>query len=655
MRELATFVLAALVFIGAPLHSAQAANDADGTVNVYGPDKSYSIRVGRKKFTSFFMDAQSPVRVDVPRSGKLVLNFYQLQKKKNAPKGSIEFSLDGTPPLGVRLNGKSSRKIKMIGKPGRLAKPIKRVDMVGDGSHIVNLTAVGSTQVAVVVAFYIATRMKPLPVVLQKGPPPEKAEEPAAVAMDNPAPPPVLDPSGPNDDAGPVVTDPPLDDDPTIVEEIAAANADATPLDPAASALQARITAGEIRDGLVHKHTSLVVVRNEGDETHTMHLVQPSQPYDIMLAGPGVLSLRIQQLTGAATKLLEAGKKYSIVVLENDVMLRNLDIVGEYADKWSVEGDSSAAVAQPRQYRFEIGGKEARLAMHVPEDLPTGVLMEYSFEAGERTSGMDVLALGLEGMGGMSLIPDTTVTEIDMRETVVEKVVYLGGEQQEYFGLGARAGVVVPIWGGEPAMGGGVELRFIIPFLERMFAIGVEIEVQHQTLVVSAADPRGAELNASATALGVPLFGAIHWRMRARRDVSGLCCARGRRDLGARQLRVAGGQARRERGGSRRAAARRHRSELGAGLARGWMPDTRCTRPPTLLECCKTMTPAVSPSGSSIVWDSNNALLCVAPRRRFRVLTPNRGRSRSVARGQLVSTRGLDLCGSRRRGSRVVL
>ena len=432
-----------------------------------------------RRGTAFVVKPNEQLQATVSGQGKLAVVVYQVLSGDQAT-GNVtaNVNLDGKAQKPITFKGKMTSTVSLVGPDSpSVTSPTSVTLAIATGSHtLVVAIPASSTGAVIELQHYPKGSKKAVPVEVVKSTPPAVVEAPA------PAP----------------IRPPPT--------ELAAA-----PMAPGGAATQSTedlIKSGAIRDGLVGTYPEVKIADAEANTSTIFYRASPDAPFQFMVDGPGVVTVSVHRLIVAGSIAARAEK---LTILENDVLLQAVDVDTMPSERYGVADVPGLRAAGLREYRLTIATKLARLAFQPPDTATQGMAMRYAFEPQEKSP---ALALTLElgdDSGGGSLVANTTVTEVAVRENVVrvEKVVRVAGEGGEFLGVGLGGGVVTPTWGGRPAPTADLEVRFSLPFAKRRFAIGLNVGGLRQDLRVNIADPQGGSIPAGSIALVFPLTGSF--------------------------------------------------------------------------------------------------------------------------------------------------
>ncbi len=428
----------------------------------------------RKPMAGYLFRGSEPIELVVQGPTNLVLTLQQALKAHSAaPAVEVDLVVDDRSER-VTLPGKPWKRGRIDGRPDLMLTVPKPVTLrLGGGAHLLRLVSTGEGHL-VRVDHQAGRASEPAVVVLDLAPP--------AVAVAPPVSAPVA------------VVSPPAPAPPTPAP---------APAKPAAgSPIEERIARGELRDGLLTSYPTLSLTHRETGERRLFQQVAAEQSYAVAVGGPGILTVRLHPLlkNGAAGS-------YALVILENDVVLQTLNGALSPDGAWTVEAAHGAKVGEPRELRLKIGAKPSRLVFQISRAAQAGMAIGYRFEA-EKVSLAD---LSFDDEGPTSL-PPTLLTEVDLREMVVEKVVYRD-TSSGFLGVAVGAGAVMPAAGGAPAIAADVELRLTLGFISRLLAAGVVSGASQHVMSVRFADRDGAILDVRSTVLAVPMLGKLSFRL----------------------------------------------------------------------------------------------------------------------------------------------
>jgi hypothetical protein len=460
------------------------------------------IKSKKRRATGILVGPGQELKLDLDGPGKLGVIVYQaLSGGVRTAKTAVIVNtfLDGEARRGISYKGKRDRRAKVFGPSSPpITKPKGATVKIPAGVHAVEIQVPAASTPAVVELQYYPAGFEtyaPLDIV----PPPD---EMGPVAGAPAAPPPVGPPP-------PALGGPPPVEEPPMPAMLAAEPVDAA-ADPAA-ALEARVRAGEMRDALVGAYDTLSIREQGAPMGEAFSKATLDTPFTFIVDGPGTVTLRVHRLIGTDS----SSGDIQLTVLENDVLLQSLDVDAQVAARHSIVGSAALQPGTPKEYKLKLGQKLSRFVIQLSENAVDGVAMRYSFEPAEKSSAMALtLDLGDElGMGAADLTGGTVLTEVALREKVVEvkveveKVVRVGGD--EFLGIAAGGDLIAPQARIAPAFGGGVELRLSLPFADRMFSLSIASSFLQQQLEANTADPRGAQLETRTGIMLIPITAGL--------------------------------------------------------------------------------------------------------------------------------------------------
>ncbi|MEE8408246.1 MAG: hypothetical protein V3T05_01450, partial [Myxococcota bacterium] len=480
---------------------------------------SGTLKQGRKKRSVYFADPGAPLELQMSGAGKLALVIHQVlpAKKLERKKLTVSVSADGGSARTVTVLGRVLRKGSLEGgATSVVSNPKKHFEKLGPGDHTITVSVPeGTLGVAVRIEWYPAGFNKAAPVVVE----PRKASAAMLAAIadlddddddDIEAPPPPTTP--PAATMVPIASVPPPEPPPSgpPPTEIAATPVAETPPTPQSleEALAKRIAAGEVRDGLIGTWATLEVTHTRKPEKRTFHHVPEEKSFTVLVDGPGLLTIRLHRLIDPAQAANEAGKQYSVVILEDDVVLQQLSGVTELSQTWELGPSSSSAglvLSEPKEYRLKVGNRKSKLALQISESAD-GMAIQYSFSA--ETLSLASMDLGFddeddedEDIGPIAPVaPKPTVV---MEVAVAERIII--EEKDNFIGFAAQAGIVVPAAGGDPVTTVGADVRFGLPFAGGAITVGAHAGYHRHTLQANNGET-GAPVRVRSRTDSVPLF-----------------------------------------------------------------------------------------------------------------------------------------------------
>jgi hypothetical protein len=483
-----------------------------------------TLRQGRKAQAVVTLKPQEKLDISFSGAGKLAIVLFNALPKKSSERTSaiVTVSVDGGPIKRVTLPTRLNRKGNLKADIGPLvSKPKKHFTKLRAGDHTADLEVIsGALGVAVRVEWYPLGHRKPAPLVFEPAgdmvatvpdldedegvtPPPAPDLPPAAdmapIASSAPpvapdAPPPPTEPVTPAEEtaAAPVVTEPPP---PTP------APASTSP----AAELEKKIASGEIRHGLIGTFDPLELVDTREGDRNTFHRVKEHQSYSILVAGPGELTVRLHRLIDPAKKQEAEGTPYSIVILENDVVLQQLSGTTEASQNWQIDPAFNAdglLLSEPKEYHLKVSANQSRLALQISE-APLGMAIRYDYAA--ETMSLAAMDLGFDDedddLGPIG--PATSKPTVVMEVAVTEKVII--EERPGFIGLAVQAGTVIPAAGGDPVIAGGTDVRFALPFVQGL-TVGAHAAYHRHTMQTNVGDLDGVAVRPRSSTHTVPLF-----------------------------------------------------------------------------------------------------------------------------------------------------
>ena len=498
------------------------------------------LKKGRKKKPVYLIPAATTILIEMSGYGNLALVFHQQLSRKKSERNSVvvQVAADGRDPREVKISTKVQKRMSIeTDKRGLISKPGSRVEKLGGGDHRIEITgpAEGPPIIAVI-EFYAGGSKHKSPVVIEEAAAPDPSLLAAAMDFDDDddaappppaAPPPVAPPPAePAEPAEPAI--PPTSAEPALasapLNPVAAEPAvpSAKPLTDVLAAVSRkkesirdatvrRVNSGEIRDGLLGEYPEVSVVYEKTGETTLFGRVGEEKSYSIMVGGPGELVVRVHRIVDPAKTPTDGGS-YSIVILENDVLLQQLSGTTERSSVWLLQSAETEGllISEPKEYRLKVGAKKSALALQIA-DAPEGMLIRYTYAA--ETATLAAMDLGFDDeddeddMGFVAPVQPTVVMEVDVREALVIE------EAPSFLAFGARVGAALPMTGANPGLIVGGEAVFTLPFLDRMFAIAATGAFMQNDLGLQILDPTGAAVDTTTTVMAVPVVAKLIFRM----------------------------------------------------------------------------------------------------------------------------------------------
>lgn len=481
------------------------------TVRVTSHSERLSIRVGKARRSVFVATAEQPLKLEIEGPGRLKLELRRVmgRKQKKVKRARVQVIVDGK-AARVKVGGPTDAAARVPPKHGiGLSAGTSTTRKLAAGPHTVEVVALpGARGVAVFVVFRMPGHAKPIPVIVA----------PAAAGGDALALTPLQTPLIDAKDEVPPIQTPEVASGEAVMPEAPKAE----PEPPPAPTVKERIAAGEIRHGLESQHDELTLVHENGERRES-HLATNDRPFVILVDGPCEITIRMHRLIDSAEGKAAQGTEYSIVLLEDDVVLQQVRGKTEVSSVWKIDPASGLGwltVAKPKEVRLQVATKVARLAFLVSDSVRGGMAMSYEFTGAEKSLASSMLLSLDDDEDGIGLnLPPTIVTEVDIKETVIERIVYRG--KKEFLGLGLRAGAVVPPWGGQPSLAAALEITFALPFAGQAFALGLEGGFQRHDLSAAAPDELGGVVSTRATVNSVPILGLVSGRLRLSQSFRG--------------------------------------------------------------------------------------------------------------------------------------
>jgi hypothetical protein len=482
----------------------KAARPLPAPIRVQTTASPIDVKLKKKVAKAVLLAPGQELSIELPGAGTLAVVAYQaLEGGKTVGSVLANTFVDGKPQAGVSFKGAKLAGASFVGQKGVTpSKPKSALLRISGGTHVVTVRVPSASAAVAIEIVYTPTGSKvaapvevsaQAPRVAPELPPPAAPPPALMVASEPSAPPPA--PEAPS--APPTLAAAPVGSGP-------ATSAPATPQ----TDIERRIAAGELRNGVVGTYTPLAIRASEGAEPAMFFRALSDKPFVFVCDGPGIATVRVHWLAGKEDP--SGGVK--LTLLENDVLMSTVDVDTAVAPGASIAGNTQLRVSAAKEYKLTIGPKVSRFAVQPSDNATAGVAVTYSFEAKEKTSSMALtLDLGDE-MGGGDMAGATMLTEVSVRERVieVEKVVHVEAGE-EIVGVAAVGGIVAPEWRGLPAYAAGIEIRLN---LSRWFALSLEAIGQRQDLAIEVADPSGVTVPAGTNVLALPL--TAQWVTRIR-------------------------------------------------------------------------------------------------------------------------------------------
>jgi hypothetical protein len=447
-----------------------------------------NLKLKRRRATGVLVEPGGELTVAFSGAGRLGILVYQAlgarQKKGSAPV-TVLWNVDGGARRRISFTGSIDRQARVSGPASKaLSQPRGATARVGDGGHRASFEVPAGTTAAVIELRWY----------------PGKAKNPASVRMVTVAaselgPPP----------ASPQPLPPP--GAPATPRESPAVQVAAGARPTTAKEIEKQIAAGGIRDGVVGAYT-MIAIRNVNDGSSGWFArASADRPYAFVVDGPGDVTVRVHRLASGSEVL---PRSETLTILENDVLLKTLDLDLPISDSLEVVGATSLATSAIQEYKLGLGPRVSRFTFQPSEASASGIAIQYSFEPEDKNSAMaltmdlgDDLGLGDE-LGGTTNITQVAVRE-KLVQVVTEKVVRVGDARSEILGVAVTAGSSIPTWGGAPVPAAGLELQWVLPFGDGAWALSAEGSAQWHTLSSRGVDSTQAELHSRAEVWLVPV------------------------------------------------------------------------------------------------------------------------------------------------------
>ncbi|MBI5509650.1 MAG: hypothetical protein HY903_12930 [Deltaproteobacteria bacterium] len=479
----------------------------------------------KKQTTAYVVDTGKPLKLELKGPGKLTINIHQLMPGgKGIKKPSYEVVVDRAKPKAVVPADQPAKAVKLVGRgPDKISTPKTWSEKLSAGAHVVQVSAPKAGPAAVVtLEFYPTGAKSPAPIIIV-----EEASKrdlmASAAALDDDdepiqaSPPPVPPPPTPVVAPPPVVPEPPVvAEPPPPVETVVAAPAAPEPVAETPEAqVKRRVAAGEIRDGLLETYDEIAVVKKDTREETQFYRVAQEKSFSFMVAGPGEVTVRLHRIIDPPAAAESENKSYTVVMLENDVVLQQLGGVTKQSNTWEVKAVGLGVtryLSEPKEYKLKIGPQNSRLQFQIAE-APEGMAVRYSF-APEAAASLSLLAGGLDdeedgdsGTATVGALKPTMVMEVDLSEKIIVQ------RKAGFLSLMAQGGTFVPMAGGNPGILAGLQLTANLPFANRMFLLSIQGLVQRHTLALSIGDIDGGAIDAAATIMAIPVLAKVTARL----------------------------------------------------------------------------------------------------------------------------------------------
>ncbi len=529
---------------------------------------TFELKVKRKTSTVFELIKGQPFNFEVPGKGKLIIVGWQAMKARGGPTLQIRTTLDGKPNKVMKVKARPQKRAMVIGRRDLIISKPKTVKLkLKDGAHSIGLSLAGARAALVSIEFYPKGKRKPLPVIVEPIEPEEESLVAAADTLPPPEPPPPLADDEPaltmpgdepalampgDEPALAMPGDEPAlampGDEPALAmpggepalampgDEPGLAGPDAEPaladgagaaadepmlpfddgldlpdvsVDPAViEALADRIRRGESRDGFL-RESETVTLYNDSDE-RPCSVIDIERPFDFMVDGPGAVVLRFFRLYPTPDAPTTS---VNVAILENDVLLRTVQIELPVAKTWEVDGGRDLYPSAPLEYRLVLAPQLSRFSVQLSSEVGE-LAVGYRFEAEEKSAMQMSMAMagdefGFAGAGGAS------VEEVVIKEEVIERI--LGAsDREQVFDVSIGSGMAMPMWGGPPSWSLSAEFQYTLPFWSERLAIALRLGYQYHSLNAAVADPSQVVLNAGATVHAMPIALRPSFRHRFR-------------------------------------------------------------------------------------------------------------------------------------------
>ncbi len=265
-----------------------------------------------------------------------------------------------------------------------------------------------------------------------------------------------------------------------------------SPPTPSMAEIEAQVRSGKARDLVVGSFPPLKI-EHEGSPPVLCHRASIERPFHFVVQGPGTVTLRLYGL-------YSPGQHASapLTIMENDVLFQTVSVGTDVSQGFRTTDSPDINISAPREYQLRLGSGLSRFEILVADDAQNGVALYYAFEPEPLP---DVTDLASVVLGGDAASARTILSEVQIRETVVEKIVKVGGD--EFVGIAAAANMTVPAWLGSPGFGGNLSLRLGLP-IDRL-ALNIEAGIQDQQVVTSTPGELGVLHDSLMNILSVPL------------------------------------------------------------------------------------------------------------------------------------------------------
>ncbi len=465
------------------------AEKSDGPAKVEVTTALPVLELKVKKLTSkgVLVKPAEELTATIEGRGKLAVVVYQAlrpDEKVAKEKVSVSLTANGKSAGSVSFKGKLDQKATALGPESPLLSRSKSKVLKVAGTMTLTLRVPHASSAAVVdLQFFAGKSRSPTPVTFVVPAPSESPPVAEAPPSEEVLPPP---------DAPPLAPEPPV-----AAVEVAAPQP--------GEALLAQIRAGELREGELGEFPRLTITDKTTRAESAYALATAERPYRFAVDGPGTVTVYVHRLAG----LTGASAADTLTILENDILLQSFELDAPLDP--NLEVSSGQGATRVEEYRLNVAGKLSQLVFQPAESAAAGIAVRYAFEPAEK-GGILALSLDLgDGLGGDTMAPQTTITEVAVREKVVqvsvevEKVVRVERELDETVGIAVTGGAVVPLWGGTPAPAAGVELQWILPFAKGALALSAEGQAQMYTLLGRGVDPLQAEVRSRSFIWAVPV------------------------------------------------------------------------------------------------------------------------------------------------------
>jgi hypothetical protein len=461
--------------------------------------KELKLKFKKRSAPVYLLEPTKPFEVQVTGEGMLIL---VLQRVLGAGPEHVDIipELDASAMDQVKFSGAKNAAAKLVGhskKDVTNAEPLKIA--IGSGIHTVRLNPAAASANAVVEVVWMPGASKDQAPVAKDLPPPEPRAPPVA-------PPPPSAPTGGDDDLSIPGIAPPA------APPLTASGEKPPPPEPRTQ-LERDIRGGKQRDGVDDTYASVAIAKRGEPTTTPYHRVTEEKPFVFLVDGPGSVSVRIH-------RLVPAGKDdpgpVQVSILEDDVLSRTVTLDLPLSENWAVPLEPSWRLTSPKEYRIQLGARLSRFSFLASDMAGQTLAIRYEFVPQDKAAAMAVMGLGSDlGLAGDDVTGATAITEVEMRETVVERVVTVQvagqGAAEETLGVGIAAGAVMPLWGGLPAPAAGLELS--LPFLDGAVALAVEAKVERHAMTSQGVDGQQARIEAESLVWAIPIEAGPTFRL----------------------------------------------------------------------------------------------------------------------------------------------